>query len=230
MNIGIGFRAIPGDKEDRVGFAAAAVSVGFELVDNTPGVSNVYSTENKYDPEEQGDIRYYIPLQKGALEVSDIAKIWIEPGDQLKIAEQLPSRITGAKTAQDLAKLCVEFDGIYLGTALAHMRLFSLSRISLAGYEPGREEVKAIDFLDSFSRHLEDCVDPGSRKNASNLLIKHWRPAMMSWLRAYKANYLELSNLWKEVPKSIKISRGNGLPPLVIPQGPKFEQMLKRWT
>ena len=230
MNVGIGFRAVSNDKDSRLGFAAAAVSVGFDLVDNTPGVSNVYSAENKYEPEQPGDVRYYLPLASGAVQVSEIAGIWLDPQPALERAEALPQRIASANNGQELAKTCIEFDSIYIGAAVAHMRLFSLSKIRIPTIAPGKEETDAVEYLDAFARSLEDCYEAASRKKAVKLLREKWKPAMISWLRAYKANYLELSNLWKEVPKSLKIERGNGLPPLVLPQGPKFEQMLKRWT
>lgn len=228
MDVGIGFRAVSGDKDDRIGFAAAAVSVGFDLVEETPGVSNVYSEENKYEPDKPGDIKYFLPLSKGAIEVSDLAKVWIDPGKALNDAEALPARIKSAAKAQELAAICVEFDSIYIKAAFAHMRLFSLNRIKLPGHTT--DEDNASSYLDSFARKLEDAHDKSSRTKLAKTLAANWKPAMVSWLRAYRSNFLELSNLWKEVPKSLKIKRGNGLPPLVLPQGPKFEQMLKRWT
>jgi hypothetical protein len=230
MNVGIGFRAVSNDKDSRIGFAAAAVSIGFDLVDNTPGVSNVYSAENKYEPEQPGDVRYYLPLSSGAVQISEIASVWLDPRQALERAEALPQRITSANNGQELAKICVEFDSIYIGAAVAHMRLFSLSRITLPTIAPTDEETQAVEYLDGFARALEDCYEASARKKATKALHQKWKPAMISWIRAYKANYLELSNLWKEVPKSLKIARGNGLPPLVLPQGPKFDQMLKRWT
>ena len=55
-----------------------------------------------------------------------------------------------------------------------------------------------------------------------------WMPAMFAWVKAWVANYLELKDLWKAANPAIKIER-EGFP-LVIPKGPQFEKLARRWV
>jgi hypothetical protein len=53
-------------------------------------------------------------------------------------------------------------------------------------------------------------------------------PAMFAWVKAWVANYLELKDIWKAANPAIKIER-EGFP-LVIPKGPQFEKLARRWV
>jgi len=233
-NLDLGFKAVQIDTDSRLHFAAAAVSVGFELAEGTPKVSNCYDTEHKYEPEQPGDVRMYLPLLAHGININEFVTIWKDPEAALNEAENLPGRIQTATDPQTLQNLIFSFDALYMGAAVAYMRLLSLGRVSPPDYlPPSDEETRAITALDYFSREAlenEGMRSAGGRKKIAAELAKHWQPAMFAWLKAYRANLLELRNLWKDAPESIRINRGNGLPPLVLEKGPHFKQLLERWT
>ena len=224
------FTAVGTDTHERLYFVAAALTIGFELADNTPKCSNVFSVDKKYDPGEPGDVRYYIDVNKGELNINEFVKVWKNREPALREAEAFPGLILLSDDGQNLVKVVQEFDRTYLRAAVATMRQFSLRRISVPDlYNELTEEAKALQTLDTFVTRLETMRTKAEREKAAQLLCTHWRPAMSGWVKAWHKNYLELRNLWKTAPEAIKIER-RGLPPLVIPKGPKFKEMLERWT
>lgn len=230
-DLSVGFTAIRGETDEQFLFAAAAITLGFELAENTPQVSNTYTAARKYEPGEPGDIRYYMPYQKGAILIEDLISVWLNPKEALDEASNLPGRIlTASRDGKAMQELLNGFDIVYLRAVVAHLRLFQLSRISLPDtHEGNSEERDALDYLDTFASRIDTARDPKTAKALSAALSKAWKPAMVGWIKAFKKNYLELRNLWKQAPPTLKIQR-NGLPPLVLHKGPKFKQLLERWT
>lgn len=229
-DLSVRFTGIAGDTVERFHFAAAAQTLGFDFVEHTPKVSNTYSKEKHYEPGEPGDIRYYLDSFKHGLLLEDLVEVWLKPELALEEAKAFPGRILGAKDADLIQEVSLSFNIVYLKSVTAHMRLYSLSRIGLPNIDPENDqEREALNALDGFPSRLEVMRDAKDRKNAVSFSSKHWSPAHVGWLKAFRSNYLELRNLWKEVPSSLKIAR-EGLPPLVLPRGPKFKEMLERWT
>lgn len=233
-NLDIGFKAIQTDTDSRLHFAAAAASVGFDLAEGTPKVSNCYDSEHKYEPGQPGDVRMYLPLLANGININEFVTVWKEPETALREAESLPARIQSATDPQTVQQLIFSFDALYMGAAVAYMKLHSLGRVQLPDvFHPSDEEKKAILALDYFSTEALESAEmrsPKGRKTIAQKLARNWQPAIVAWLKSYRANLLELRNLWKDAPQSIRINRGNGLPPLVLEKGPHFKELLERWT
>ncbi|HAG05865.1 MAG TPA: hypothetical protein DCG68_03285 [Cryomorphaceae bacterium] len=201
------------------------------MADGTPGLSNVYTTDRPFEPGEPGDLRYYLAVKNQGLSLTQFGHVWNDPDSSLQNAEALTARIKLATEGEAIQKITVEFDEIYQKAALGHMRLLSLGRLRMpdASLYPETAEKHALEALNGFRDVLAVLRDDKGRNNAIRALNKHWKPAMVGWLRAYRGHLLELRNLWKIAPEAIKIHRP-GKMPLVIPKGPKFKEMLTRWT
>lgn len=229
--IGSAFTGVGSDTDERYHFVAALFAVGFDLADGTPGITHVYSSKNKYERGQTGDIRYIFAAQFRGININAFVDTWKNPEQALRDAEGLPARIKTTATGKELLKLSQRFELLYLQAAVGHMRLASLSRIDCTGFsaEPNSVESTATDYLDTVAQRIESAVTPKQRDAIAKAVVKHWRPAMVSWLKAYRGHLLELRNLWKEAPESIKIDTGDRFP-IIIPKGPKFKQLLNRWT
>jgi hypothetical protein len=68
-------------------FLAAFLTVGGSLESNTPGISNTYDKEKKYDPDEPGTISYH--LDRKAVDPLAVAKVWRDPDADLAEAAAL---------------------------------------------------------------------------------------------------------------------------------------------
>jgi hypothetical protein len=228
----VGFKAQPVDKDDRLAFVAAATTIGFELCEGTPKVSNVYDQGHPFEPGQPGDVRMYLPQLANDININEFIEVWNDPEAAFRSAEAFPQRIKGAKDGQKLVEIVHAFQPVYLSAVVAHMKELSRGRIAVPDvWEIGKEEQYGIDTLDKFeATHLESAIEQKDRNRAASVMIRCWRPAMFGWLKAYRQNRLELSNLWQDVPQAIRIKRGHGLPPLVLERGPKFKELLERWT
>tara|TARA_R110000772_G_scaffold78559_1_gene168570 strand:- start:23514 stop:24215 length:702 start_codon:yes stop_codon:yes gene_type:complete len=229
--IGTTFTPVGSDTDERNYFVAALFAIGFSLADNSPGITHVYSAERKYEHEQRGDVRYLFNGKFHGIPVNDFIATWKNPDQALRDAEGLPARIRSADTPLLMLDVSRRFELVYLRAAIAHMRLVSLGRINAAGfdYEANDQEKASTDFLDTAASRLEQAHTPKHREVLAKTIFKHWKPAMVSWLKAYRGHVLELNNLWKEAPESIKIDTGDRFP-IIIPKGPKFKQLLERWT
>lgn len=224
------FTAVGTDTDERFYFIAAALTLGFELAEGTPQVSNVYSVDKRFEPGEFGDVRMYLDIQKGGLSINHLVETWINPDHALKESETIIGLILTADNSGKLMGAIQSFDFLYTQAAVASMRKYSLRRISVPDpHNVNDLERVSITALDKFSEELEGATDKKGREKAAKVVAANWNPAMVAWVKAWIANYLEIKNLWKDAPAAIKIKR-NGLPPLVIPKGPKFKEMLQRWT
>ncbi len=228
----VSFNAVSPDTDARFSFVAAALAMGFKMADHTPGLSNVYSKERRYEPGEPGDLRYFLTIANNQISLDDLGETWVNPKQALVDAEALPDRIKLAQNADELQRLLSRFDTLYQKAAVGHMRFLSKGMIAMpdSDLNPNKQEKAALKELDGFRVTLEKLRTSQDRKNAVATLVKHWKPAMVAWLRAFKGHHLELKNLWHHAPAAIKIERPNSRFPLVIPKGPKFNEMLQRWT
>ena len=228
----VSFNAVNPDTDARFTFVAAALAMGFKMADHTPGLSNVYSKSRRYEPGEPGDLRYYLTIANNQISLDELGGTWVNPRQALVDADALPERIKLAKDADQLQSLVTGFDTIYQKAAVGHMRYMAKGQLSMpdADLNPTQEESAALESLDRFRLTLEQVRTPQERKAAVQILLRHWKPAMVGWLRAFKGHHLELQNLWHHAPAAIKIERPNSKFPLVIPKGPKFNEMLQRWT
>lgn len=230
-DVKVSFTTVGTDKDQRKHFIAAAFALGFEMADGTTGCSNVYSSSQKFEPGQPGEIRYMLALDVDRISINAFVEVWLDPYQALNDAEGLPARILSASDSQQLIKCAEKFNLNYMRAAIAHIQLYSKGQIRIPNcdYAVNLEEEKAIDYLDSVSSLIAKAHDSRSKAKIVQGIKKHWKPAMIAWIKAYRGNLLELGNLWKEAPESISIDTG-GRFPLVIPRGPKFKQMLQRWT
>ena len=228
----VGFKAQPVDKDDRLAFVAAATTIGFELCEGTPKVSNVYDQDHPYEQGQPGDVRMYLPQLANQININEFIEVWNNPRPAFLAAEAFHQRIKTAKDGQQLVEVVHAFQPMYLSAVVAHMKEFSRGCIDMPDvWEIAKEEQYGLDTLDKFEiTHLETALQQKDRNRAAGVMVRCWRPAMVAWLKAYRQNRLELSNLWQEVPQAIRIKRGHGLPPLVLERGPKFKELLERWT
>jgi hypothetical protein len=229
-NIEIDFTSVGTDKNDRKHFVAAAFALGFEMAENTSGITNVYSKAKSYERGEPGDVSFLLSTALRRISINAFVEVWLDPNQALNDAEGLPARILSANDAQKLIMVSDSFELTYMKAAIAHIRHYSKGLIRLPDvYEPSGEEIAATEFLDDIQQKISKASTERFRRNIALLVTKHWKPAMVAWIKAYRGHLLELEHLWKEAPESISIDTG-GRFPLIIPRGPKFKQMLERWT
>ena len=229
--IGQAFTGVGSDTNDRYHFVAALFAIGFELADKTPGITHVYSSEKKFEPGQMGDVRYIFAANFNGININAFVETWMNPDQALRDAEGLTARIRSADSAKKALECGQQFELTYLRAAIAHMRLVSQGRINCDGfdYEENSIEQQSTEFLDGVGHRIEQALTSKQRDTVAKAIFKHWKPAMVSWIKAYQGHLLELKNLWKEAPEAIKIDTG-GRYPLIIPKGPKFKQLLERWT
>ena len=224
------FKPIGIDTDERFAFVSACFTLGFEFAKSTPGVSQTFSRDKPYEPGENGDVRFYLDTASNSVSIREITAAWLKPDPALMAAEALPVRIEQAKDAQLMQKLVLDFEHVYLCAIAAHMLLFSQGRLKVSGgITPTREEKAALEALDGFGDTLKHMRSSADRKGARNLLARHWKAAMVGWIRAYHANTIQVANLWKEAPEFIKVDKPGAKFPLVLPKNENLEKCLKRW-
>lgn len=210
-------------------FHAACVTVGIPLEENTPGVSNVYSNAAQWKDKAPGDVTYFLSQSSG-LNPLAIAEIWLNPKEALDDSLALPSLLIGARTIDELKEAGQSVSEMTIRGAVAHMALFCSGKYKLPSLDLLDEERRAIEILDAIPRSLELAKTVGrSGANAAAKVTEAWKPAMVGWVKAWVSNYRELTHVWKSARPALKIERENQLP-LIIPKGPQFAQLLRRWT
>lgn len=207
-------------------FLAACATVGVHLQDG-PGVQNVYTAGVKYDPDEPGAISYLLSNGQGVNPLA-IAKVWMDPEQELTEADALFSRLNACKTPDEWAAITDDIENLHVTAAIGKMRLFSDGKFSIDSRTVSDQERRACEVLSGFAKAMRsDQRRNGSRYAA--LLVKHWEPSMFAWVKAWVFNYLELRDVWKAANPAIKIDRGDDFP-LVIPKGKDFAKLIKRWA
>ena len=58
------FVTVHTDLDERSFFIAAAMTCGFRLADNTPGLTNVYSTDETFERGQSGDVRMMLQARR----------------------------------------------------------------------------------------------------------------------------------------------------------------------
>ena len=229
--IGTSFSPINSDTDERNFFCAALFAVGFSLADGLPGITHQYSSDHKSERGEPGDVRYLFGGTYRGIPINAFVETWKDPNQALRDAEGLPARIRMAHTGKDMLDVSQRFELNYLRAAVAHMRLASLGRIDCSGfsYDESDDERVATTYLDTAAERLEQATTPKHKEVLAKLIFKHWKPAMVSYLKAYRGHVLELNNLWRDAPESIKIDTGERFP-IIIPKGKNFKKLIERWT
>ena len=234
------FVTVQSDTEERSYFVAAALTCGFDLAENTPMISNTYSLNDKYERGQFGDVRMLLEARSAdGIPLPLFAKVWRDWDEPMTQATEIARRVNEADTTQKVMNLIQGEDDwpgvewLIFTSALAHMRLFTLRRISLPNLNAASdEEIEAANILDGIAERFSDPSKNNKRMRLAlaKSVAASWKPAMVSWVKAFTVNYLEIRDIWRKAPESIKIDRGEGRLPLVIPKGPDFKKMLDKWT
>jgi hypothetical protein len=207
-------------------FAAACLTCGVELEKGTPGVDNVYSKAVKYDPDEPGSISFYLSDKQGINPLA-LAKVWTTWTPDLDEAATIPARILAIRTQDDANEVAGLIEQLTVLSAVAHMRLFSLSRFSIDSPHVSEAESAAARKLSDFPDLLRK--NPRTaKKTLVKAVFECWQPAMFAWVKAWISNYREIRDLWQSARPAIKFEREGRLP-LVIPKGKNFETLIRRW-
>ncbi len=207
-------------------FFAACVTAGVTLEHGTPGISNVYSKGVKYDPDEPGTISYH--LSQTGVGPLTLAKVWLDPGRDMAEAAALPSRMIKARTEDEWQSIADDLELLHVYCAVAHIKAFSDGKIGILTRSVTDQEEIAAQVLSDMPEAIRSAT---GRRNGGKIAARFdsvWMPAMHAWVKAWISNYLELKDSWKAANPAIKIER-EGFP-LVIPKGPQFEKLARRWV
>ena len=207
-------------------FFAACVTAGVELEAGTPGVSNVYSKGVTYDPDEPGTISYH--LDNKTVGPLSLAKVWRDPSQDMTEAAALPARMISARTEDHWQSIADDLELLHVYCAIAHIKSFADGKFAIGMRAVTDEEERCAKMLSDMPDTIRNAT---GRRNGGRIAERFdaiWMPAMFAWVKAWVANYLELKDLWKAANPAIKIER-EGFP-LVIPKGPQFEKLARRWV
>lgn len=218
-------------KDDGFYFAACAASIGFELAPDTPGVDNVFSKDNKYEPGKQGDCKFYFsPITSTGYPLKGAREVWLDWRESFAAIQTLPRRIAAARTSAEFTELSSEAMNLEIAGAVGSMRLFTLGHLSI--YDPhivSSEEHLAQMMLDEAPAQIAKLKGGRDAKAYAVKLAASWQPAMHSWVKCWVQNYTELQPVWKSAPVSFRIDRPTKAMPLVLTQGPNLEMLKREW-
>lgn len=211
-------------------FLAACMTCGVKLESGTPGISNVYSKGQKYDPDEPGDIHFYLSDKQGINPLA-VAKVWLDPDKDLQEAAGLRQRVLNCNSLDDWHKIANDIDTLILTGAVATMSRFAAGKCSVATLDILDSEEDAAQKLSDIPARMKSTNAHSRRPNAQIAaeLSAYWEPAMQAWLKAWIHNYKARRGAWKKARKAIKIEREDSPFPIIIPKGKDFAKLLKRW-
>ena len=209
-------------------FVAACFTAGIEFQKGTPGISNTYTKGRKYDPNEPGDIKFYLSDDQG-INPHAIARAWLWPDRELETVAQIFNQLTSCRDFDLWQELANELEASVLLSGVAHMSLFCRRTFSVDKADASLSEVEAARILDEIPKAMRRATS----MNGASVAIKvkaAWNPAMFAWVKAWISNYKGIAGAWKHANPSIKIDRPGHLMPLVIPKGKDFKRLLQRWA
>ncbi len=210
-------------------FHAACVTVGIPLESHTPGISNVYTSADQWRDKGQGEVTFFLSQSSG-LNPLAIAEIWLSPDVAIADALAVPQMLIGARTMDELHDAGRMVAEMTIRGAVAHMALFCTGKYKLPSLDLTDEEKRAVETLDEIPRMIEGARSTGKIGGTAAAKISEvWRPAMVAWVKAWVYNYRELRETWRAARPALKIERENQLP-IIIPKGPQFGKLLRRWT
>lgn len=239
---GLRFAAVPGDRNSRLAFRAAALTCGFKAPENGPTMANCYTEKmpwRKNDPYP-GHISYLIGTinnRNGVL--GALKQLWAvdqDRKDTLNAVGLIPARIIHAKTQQELDELAKDAESLIELSMVVFMWLYSHGKLAKEP-EPGaatQEENLAIAEIDNLPALIKASKNGEQRKRIAKRMGLMWQPAIAGWLKAFRHNYREQSGEWQGSRKTIKIDRSErGMLPLLIPickDRKKTQNLIQRWT
>lgn len=194
------------------------------------GISNQYEKTRTYDRGEPGNIYYYFNRDAG-ISPESVAKVWKDPSEDVAEARMLPERLRLTREVEAWRKLADDIDALHVWVAVANMRAFSQGKMSVGMLSVTDEEKEAAQWISELSARMRKMTTIGNegKKIAADLVGK-WDAAMVAWVKAWAAQYIEIKQAWLKARPSIKIDRGDDRFPLIIPRGKDFQKLLRRWA
>ena len=172
------------DRDERFYFCAAAATFGFSLAEMTPGLTNVYSVDRKYDPDEPGDVRAFLPLESAdGISLAGLSQVWVDWESDLNEAATLPARLSHCLSNQDFMEVAELVKELAISCAIANMRLFSLRRFGINDPQNvTQSEQEAIERLDALPGMIaQKTADPARHGARMAAIIKEiWNPGAPS--------------------------------------------------
>jgi hypothetical protein len=212
-------------------FMACCATLGIELEKGTPGVSNTYSKDRKYERDskgklEPGQVSYH--LAYNSFNPMAVAKVWLSPDSDMREWEAIPARLIACKTQDEWQSIADDIETLHAWAAVYHIREFVQKRFTVDSLIVSDNEKQCAEKLSGIADEMR-----GMRVRNGGLiaakLSKICAPAMFAWVKAWIGNFRELRDAWEAARPSIKIDRGDAMP-LVIPQGKDFAKLMKRWV
>ncbi len=220
---GEGFTLIPTECPR---FVAMCATLGVELVPGTPGVSNVYDVSRKYDPEEPGNVSFYLSDKNGINPLA-VAKVWLNPDDELQECALLPQRLLARHDPESWKKLADDIETLHVTGAVATVRKFTQNKFPVDSRSISDAEIRAAQVMSGFSEAMTRDESRRGDKHAARL-SENWNASMFCWVKAWIQNYTETKDAWQSARPAIKIER-EGRFPLIVPRGRDFAKLLRKW-
>lgn len=212
-------------------FLACCVTLGIDLEPGTPGISNTYSKDRKYERDskgkiEPGNVHYYLDM--ATRNPLAVAKVWASPDADMTEWEAIPARLIACRTQDEWGSIADDIEALHAWVAVYYMRQFSEGKFKVDCLHVADEERIAAEKLSAMASEMKAMRGRNGGAVAAKLSLI-WRPAMFAWVKAWISNYRELRDVWETATPSIKIDRGDFFP-IIIPQGKDFKRLMKRWV
>jgi hypothetical protein len=209
-------------------FVAACAVCGVPLQDGY-GISNQYSRDRKYDRGEPGDVFYFL-RHKSAISPSSIAKVWLDPKDDVAEAMMIPERLRLTREIDAWRNLADDIDALHVWVAVANMKAFAMGEFSVGMLSVTDEEESAAQWLSDLPARMRSMTSVGGEGKAIAAdIVPQWERAMVAWVKAWAAQYIEIKKAWLAAKPRLRIDRGDENFPIIIPKGKDFEKLLRRW-
>lgn len=209
-------------------FVACCATLGIELQDGSPKISNVYDVSRKYDPDEPGEVSYLLSDKSQVANPLAVAKVWEDPSKDLIECAAIQTRLSSCRSIDDWNKLSDDVEALHVWGAVAHIKLFTQNKFAIDSRTVSDAEEQAAQWISDLAQTIRRSR-PGAGPGIAAKFAANWTPAMFAWVKAWVANYVELRDVWKAARPAIKIDRGDDFP-LIIPKGKNFAKMMKRWA
>jgi hypothetical protein len=193
------------------------------------GVSNHYSKGHKYDRGEPGEISYYLD-HSAPLNPRSIAKVWLNPEDDVAEAAMIPHRLRATRELENWLKLADDIDLLQCWFAVAKMRDFAEGKLHIGAIGVTDRETEAAQWLSDLPGRMRAMRSVSGGKDLAARLEIEWPMSMAAWVKGWARQYIELKRAWLAARPALKISRGDEEPPLIIPKGKQFKELLRRWA
>lgn len=210
-------------------FVAACAVCGISLQDGY-GISNQYAKGKKYDRGEPGEVFYYLD-RNAPISPQSVARVWDDHSDDVAEARMIPARLRTTREIDAWRKLADDIDALHVWVAVANMKAFALGKMRVGSIKVSDEEEQAAQWLSDLPAKMRAMRSVGNEAPKLSIeIVPQWERAMVAWVKAWAAQYIEVKRAWLKARPSLRIDRGDENFPLVIPRGKDFEKLLRRWA